>query len=63
MQPVEVAGQCAMSAVFVICVVKGIGFDEYVNFFQVLKHINDIDTALMFYHVAGASIDKGQLHR
>jgi len=39
--------------------VKGIGFDEYLNFFQLLKHINDVDTALMFYHVAGASIDKG----
>ena len=27
---------------------------------EVLKVINDIDTALMFYHVAGASIDKGK---
>ena len=27
-----------------------------------LKHIHDIDTALMFYHVAGASIDKGKLN-
>jgi len=42
--------------------VKGISFDEYMDFFQVLKHINDVDTALMFYHVAGASIDKGELH-
>jgi len=39
--------------------VKGISFDEYLSFFQVLKYINDIDIALMFYHVAGASIDKG----
>jgi len=38
---------------------QGISFDEYINFFQVLKYINDVDTALMFYHIAGASIDKG----
>ena len=47
-----------------VCVsVKGISFDEYMAFFQVLKYINDVDTALMFYHVAGASIDKGQTTR
>lgn len=40
---------------------KGITFQEYLDFFQVLKFINDIDTALMFYHVAGASIDKETL--
>jgi len=44
----------------VVVVVQGISFEEYIDFFQVLKHINDVDTALMFYHVAGASIDKGQ---
>lgn len=37
---------------------QGITFDEFLNFMEVLKVINDIDTALMFYHVAGASIDK-----
>jgi len=41
---------------------KGISFEEYVDFFQVLKYINDVDTALMFYHIAGASIDKGHSH-
>jgi len=41
---------------------KGISFDEYMDFVQVLKYINDVDTALMFYHIAGASIDKGQLN-
>jgi Ca2+-binding EF-hand superfamily protein len=40
---------------------KGITFEEYLDFYNVLKHINDIDTALMFYHVAGASIDKPTL--
>lgn len=40
---------------------KGITFEEYLAFYQVLKHINDIDTALMFYHVAGASVDKDTL--
>ena len=39
--------------------VQGITFEEFLNFMEVLKVINDIDTALMFYHVAGASIDKG----
>jgi len=39
----------------------GITFDEFLDFYQVLKHIHDIDTALMFYHVAGASIDKATL--
>ena len=38
---------------------KGITFAEYADFFEVLKNINDIDTALMFYTLAGASIDKG----
>ncbi|KAI0231815.1 hypothetical protein LSAT2_017828 [Lamellibrachia satsuma] len=40
---------------------KGITFDEYLDFYKVLRFINDVDTALMFYHVAGASIDKGTL--
>jgi len=39
----------------------GITFEEYLDFYEVLKFINDIDTALMFYHVAGASIDKATL--
>ena len=39
---------------------QGITFEEFLDFYNVLKHINDIDTALMFYHVAGASIDKGK---
>jgi Ca2+-binding EF-hand superfamily protein len=39
----------------------GITYKEFLDFFQVLKFINDIDTALMFYHVAGASIDKDTL--
>ena len=40
---------------------KGITFQEYLDFYKVLKYINDIDTALMFYHIAGASIDKETL--
>ena len=42
-----------------VALYKGITFAEYLDFFEVLKFINDVDTALMFYHVAGASIDKG----
>lgn len=40
---------------------QGINFKEYYDFAQVLKSINEIDTALTFYHVAGASIDKTTL--
>ncbi|XP_041363978.1 calcium uptake protein 1, mitochondrial-like isoform X2 [Gigantopelta aegis] len=36
---------------------KGVTFDEYVNFWLFLKSINDVDTALSFYHLAGVSID------
>lgn len=37
---------------------QGITFKEFVDFYQVMQFINDIDTALMFYHLAGASIDQ-----
>jgi len=40
---------------------QGITFQEYYDFAQVLKSINEIDTALTFYHVAGAAIDKPTL--
>uniref|UniRef100_A0A8C4R4W4 Calcium uptake protein 1, mitochondrial n=1 Tax=Eptatretus burgeri TaxID=7764 RepID=A0A8C4R4W4_EPTBU len=36
----------------------GVTFEEVQNFFTFLKNINDVDTALTFYHMAGASIDK-----
>lgn len=39
---------------------QGITFKEFVDFYQVMQFINDIDTALMFYHLAGASIDQGK---
>uniref|UniRef100_A0A8C9R6M8 Calcium uptake protein 1, mitochondrial n=1 Tax=Scleropages formosus TaxID=113540 RepID=A0A8C9R6M8_SCLFO len=38
---------------------QGITFEELENFFTFLKNVNDVDTALSFYHMAGASIDKG----
>nr|XP_044612781.1 calcium uptake protein 1, mitochondrial isoform X4 [Equus asinus] len=38
---------------------KGLTFQEVENFFTFLKNINDVDTALSFYHMAGASLDKG----
>lgn len=31
------------------------------NFFHFLNNINDVDTALTFYHIAGASIDEATL--
>ncbi|XP_076244112.1 mitochondrial calcium uptake 1 isoform X2 [Calliopsis andreniformis] len=40
---------------------KGINKDEYLKFFHFLNNINDVDTALTFYHIAGASIDQATL--
>lgn len=53
-------------SVVLICInvtayIQGITFKEYYDFAQVLKNINEIDTALTFYHVAGAAIDKQTL--
>ncbi|CAH0727849.1 unnamed protein product, partial [Brenthis ino] len=39
----------------------GITKDDYLNFFHLLNNINDVDTALTFYHIAGASIDQPTL--
>ncbi|KAL3308130.1 Calcium uptake protein 1, mitochondrial, partial [Cichlidogyrus casuarinus] len=36
---------------------QGISFKEFVDFNKFLKCIADVDTALTFYHMAGASID------
>ncbi|XP_021348921.1 calcium uptake protein 1, mitochondrial-like isoform X3 [Mizuhopecten yessoensis] len=40
---------------------QGITFEEYTNFWRFLKSINDVDTALSFYHLAGVSIDEETL--
>lgn len=32
---------------------KGISKEDYLNFFHFLNNINDVDTALTFYHIAG----------
>lgn len=40
---------------------QGISFEEVENFFTFLKNVNDVDTALSFYHMAGASIDKATM--
>ncbi|XP_047515323.1 calcium uptake protein 1 homolog, mitochondrial-like isoform X4 [Pieris napi] len=39
----------------------GITKDDYLKFFHLLNNINDVDTALTFYHIAGASIDQPTL--
>ncbi|XP_076043079.1 mitochondrial calcium uptake 1 isoform X1 [Oratosquilla oratoria] len=39
----------------------GISIDDYLKFFHFLSNINDVDTALTFYHIAGASIDPATL--
>lgn len=39
----------------------GIGLQDYLNFYQVLYAINDIDTALTFYHIAGAPIERSTM--
>ncbi|XP_058452083.1 calcium uptake protein 1 homolog, mitochondrial-like isoform X2 [Malaya genurostris] len=36
----------------------GVSKEDYLNFFHFLNNINDVDTALTFYHIAGASIDQ-----
>ncbi|XP_012259916.2 calcium uptake protein 1 homolog, mitochondrial isoform X3 [Athalia rosae] len=40
---------------------KGISKEDYLSFFHFLNNINDVDTALTFYHIAGASIDQATL--
>ncbi|KAH9421892.1 calcium uptake protein 1, mitochondrial-like isoform X2 [Dermatophagoides pteronyssinus] len=40
---------------------SGVSFDDYLNFFRFLQHINDVDIALAIYHIAGASIDQATL--
>lgn len=37
---------------------EGISLSDYLSFYQVLYCINDIDTALTFYHIAGAPIER-----
>ncbi len=37
---------------------EGVTLSDYLNFYQVLYSINDIDTALTFYHIAGAPIER-----
>ncbi|XP_028895917.2 calcium uptake protein 1 homolog, mitochondrial isoform X3 [Zeugodacus cucurbitae] len=39
----------------------GISRKDYLDFFHFLNNINDVDTALTFYHIAGASIDQATL--
>lgn len=39
----------------------GISMKDYLDFFHFLNNINDVDTALTFYHIAGASIDQATL--
>ncbi|XP_073970938.1 mitochondrial calcium uptake 1 isoform X2 [Rhodnius prolixus] len=40
---------------------KGVSKEDYLKFFHFLNNINDVDTALTFYHIAGASIDRATL--
>lgn len=40
---------------------KGVSKEDYLKFFHFLNNINDVDTALTFYHIAGASIDQGMV--
>lgn len=40
---------------------QGISKEDYLKFFHFLNNINDVDTALTFYHIAGASIDQATL--
>ncbi|XP_043911927.1 calcium uptake protein 1, mitochondrial isoform X2 [Protopterus annectens] len=42
---------------------QGVNFEEVESFFTFLKNINDVDTALSFYHMAGASLDKATMQQ
>lgn len=39
----------------------GIDFEEVATFFAFLYNMNEVDTALTFYHMTGASVDKSTL--
>jgi len=39
----------------------GVDLTDYLNFYQVLYSINEIDTALQFYHIAGAPIERSTM--
>ncbi|XP_043212650.1 calcium uptake protein 1 homolog, mitochondrial-like [Amphibalanus amphitrite] len=39
----------------------GVTENDYLNFYKLLNSICDVDTALTFYHIAGASIDPATL--
>lgn len=39
----------------------GITFQEYMDFYHAMLFVNNIDTALNFYNISGASIDKATL--
>jgi hypothetical protein len=41
---------------------EGISLEDYSQIFQVLAHIEDIDKALTFHHLAGSPIGPGTLH-
>lgn len=38
---------------------RGITLEDYLTFHHFLQNINDVDVALTFYNIAGASIDEG----
>lgn len=39
----------------------GVSLEDYLKFFHLLSNIQDVDTALTFYHIAGAAIDPSKL--
>ncbi|KAI3383079.1 hypothetical protein SNEBB_001538 [Seison nebaliae] len=41
---------------------EGVNFESYYSFFHFLRNIQQVDTALTFYHVAGASISPSVLY-
>ncbi|XP_075548549.1 mitochondrial calcium uptake 1 isoform X4 [Dermacentor variabilis] len=44
-----------------ILTLEGISLEDYLQFFHFLSNITEVDTALTFYHIAGASIDEATL--
>ena len=40
---------------------QGVTFSDYLDFFNLLLHMRDVEMALSFHTVAGQAIDKGEI--
>ena len=40
---------------------QGVTFSDYLDFFNLLLHMRDVEMALSFHTVAGQAVDKGEV--